>query len=489
MVQEYGHVSSPHLPFIVHPGPISPEDAHGNATAAVSEHIAEFVAAASFDAIPAPVRECACFHILDVIGTALAATRFDFARHAAAGLIGIGEPGTSTVIGMAQRLALRDAALLNGILAHGLDYDDTHPGAIVHPSSSAFPCALAMAEHLDAHGRDLLTAYVLGVDVATRVGIASDGRMHSAGFHTTGVAGHFGCAVAAGKLYGLDAKALVSAQGLAGSTASALAEHRADGAWNKRMHPGWAAAGGITAAALARGGFIGTRRIYEGDDGLFRSHTGQAPAAFEREAMTGGLGARWLIGEVAVKPFPICHLLHACADSALALKKKHGLNAADIREARALLHPDTFHYVCEPAEMRRRPLSDYMAKFSVQYVVAACLVRGKFGFAELEAAALQDAEILGLAQRVRHEADPESQFPRYFSGGVVVTLNDGRELVHMEKVNRGAGERALTGEEIAAKFMDNAQLVLPRDRAERIRDLVLALDRHPARELAAALAG
>jgi 2-methylcitrate dehydratase PrpD len=118
-----------------------------------------------------------------------------------------------------------------------------------------------------------------------------------------------------------------------------------------------------------------------------------------------------------------------------------------------------------------------MAKFSVQFVVAACFVRGKFGFAELEADALNDTEILALAQRVSHEADPESQFPKYFSGGVVVTTRDGRELVHMEKINRGAGDRALTGEEIAAKFMENASLAISRSRAERIRDAVRALGR------------
>jgi 2-methylcitrate dehydratase PrpD len=205
--------------------------------------------------------------------------------------------------------------------------------------------------------------------------------------------------------------------------------------------------------------------------------------------MTERLGEHWLLEEVAIKPFPICHILHACADAALALRRKHGLQPEQIAKVRALLHPETFHYVCEPADMRRRPTSEYMAKFSVQYVVAACFVRGKFGFAELEDDALRDEEILALAQRVSHEADPESQFPKYFSGGVVVTTTDGRELVHMEKINRGAGERALSAEDIATKFIDNAELVMPRAKAERIRDFVLDLERHDARELAALIGG
>lgn len=459
------------------------------ASASISQQIAEFAANLNYKSIPKAVRENAKYHILDVVGTGLAATRFDFAQHALSGLLGIAEGGKNSVIGMGVKLPLRDAVLLNGILAHGLDYDDTHPGAIVHPTGSAFPCSLGLGEHVDASGKDLLTAYTLGVEVATRVGVAAHGLMHAMGYHTTGIAGHFGCAVAAGKLFNLSPAKLALAQGLAGSTTSAMSEHRADGAWNKRMHPGWAGVGGITAASLARGGFVGTRRIYEGPDGLFRSHTGGKLAEVDLDAMTNNLGEQWLLDEVAIKPYPICHLLHACADSALALRRKHNLKPADIAKVRALLHPDTFHYVAEPADMRRKPVSDYMAKFSVQFVVAACFVRGKFGFAELETDALSDAAILELAQRVSHDTDPESQFPKYFSGGVVVTTRDGRELVHMEKINRGAGERALTGDEIAAKYMENAELVISRPRAERIRDAVLDLEKLSARELGGLLAG
>lgn len=458
-------------------------------TQSISQQFADFGAGLRHNDIPQAVRECAKYHILDVIGTALAATRFDFGQHALSGLLGIAEGGNNSVIGMGVKLPLRDAVLLNGILAHGLDYDDTHPGAIVHPTSSTFPCALGLSEHIDAPGRDLLAAYVLGVDVATRIGVAAKGLMHSQGFHTTGLAGHFGCVMVAGKLFNLSPAKLMMAQGLAGSTTSAMSEHRADGAWNKRMHPGWAGVGGITAASLARGGFVGTRRIYEGPDGLFRSHTGGRLKEVDLEAMTRGLGQQWLIEEVAIKPYPICHLLHACADAALAIRRKHNVKPQDIAKVRALLHPDTFHYVAEPADMRRRPVSDYMAKFSVQFVVAACFVRGKFGFAELETDALNDADILALAQRVSHDADPDSAFPKYFSGGVVVTLKDGRELVHMEKINRGAGDRALTGEEIVAKFMENAELVISRPRAEHIRDFVLELEKHSARELGRLLAG
>ena len=455
----------------------------------ISQKIAHFAANLTLESVGQATRQNAKFHILDVVGTALAATRFEFAQQALSGLLGIAENGKNSVIGMGVKLPMRDAVLLNGILAHGLDYDDTHPGAIVHPTGSAFPCALGLAEYLEASGKELLLAYILGAEIATRIGVAGKGLMHAMGFHTTGIAGHFGCAVAAGKLFHLSPAKLTLAQGLAGSTTSAMSEHRAEGAWNKRMHPGWAGVGGITAASLARGGFVGTRKIYEGADGLFRSHTGGKLDAVDLDALTHSLGQHWFLDEVAIKPFPICHLLHACADSALALKRKHQLQAKDIVKVRALLHPDTFHYVCEPAEMRRKPVSDYMAKFSVQFVVAACLIRGKFGFAELETDALNDPAILALAQKVSHDTDPDSQFPRYFSGGVVITTREGKELVHMEKINRGAGERALSEDDIVQKYHENAQLVISAPRAQHIQQIILNIENHSAREIASLLAG
>jgi len=457
------------------------------AARAISRTIAEFAENLRCGDLSPRLREFARYHILDVVGTSLAATRFDFAHRALTGLSSLADGGSNVVLGMGVKLPLKDAVLMNGILAHGLDYDDTHPGGPVHPSSSAFPCALGLAEFLDRTGPELLTAYLIGVEIATRFGMAANGTMHKSGFHTTGIAGHLGCAVAAGRLFRLNSEQLAWAQGLAGSTASAIAEHRADGAWNKRVHSGWAGVGGITAASLARSGFIGTSKVYEGGDGLLRSHAGAHLPDVKTGALTEGLGDTWRAEEVAVKPFPICHILHACVDSALALKRAHNLKSRDVAQVRALLHPETFHFVCDFPEMRRRPASDYIAKFSVYYAVAAALVRGKCGFAELEPAALNDPEILALAERVSYDADPESQFPKYFSGGVVITLKDGGVLTHVEKINRGAGDRALTSEEIAAKFMENAELAVARSRAEEMRDRVLEIERHSARDLARVL--
>ena len=191
------------------------------------------------------------------------------------------------------------------------------------------------------------------------------------------------------------------------STASALAEHRADGAWNKRFHPGWAGAGAITAASLARSGFLGTKKIYEGQDGLFRSHAGTFANLLQPDALVDGLGTTWRAEEVAIKPYPVCHMLHACIDSVLTLKRKHQIKVEDIAEVRALLSPAVFHSVCENPDLRRKPATDYIAKFSVYYTLAAALIRNRCGFAELEPESLGDPAILALAQRVTYDTDPD----------------------------------------------------------------------------------
>jgi len=453
----------------------------------VSRTIASFAAGMRYEQLPGDFVEFLKDHIIDVVGTSIAATRFDFARRALTGLSSLAESHGATVIGMTQKLPLKDAALMNGVLAHGLDYDDTHAVGPVHPSASAFPCALAVGEHVDCSGRELILAYALGIEVATRLGLAANGTMHKTGFHTTGVVGHNACAVTAGRLLGLDADQLVMAQGLAGSTAAAIAEHRKDGTWNKRIHPGWAAVGGITVACLARAGFTGTSKVYEGGDGLFRTHAGSHFDDVDIDALTDSLGERWRALEVAIKPYPVCHILHACIDSAIALRDQHALKASDIEKVRVLLHPDTFHYVCENPEMRRRPTTDYAAKFSAHYTTAAALIRGKCGFAELEQEVITDPAILALAQRVEHVPDPQSAFPEYFSGGVEITLANGRTIAHHDRVNRGAGERALDRAGITSKFLENAEFGMSRGRAEDMLESLLQLERFSGREVARAL--
>ncbi len=445
----------------------------------IAEELARFAGALSAESIPAAVLAHAKHCILDAVGIALAATGYDFAHRALTAIAGLAGAGEGAVIGMPARLPPRDAALINGILIHGLDFDDTHSGGVIHATSSVLPTVLAIAARRRASGRQMLTAYVLGVEVAARLGAVAKGAFHQVGFHPTGLIGAFACALAAGRLMGLGEAQLVMAQGLTLSAGSGSLEFLEDGAWNKRFHPGWAANAGITAAALAQQGFVGARRAYEGRFGLYASHL---QAHFDPEDLalaTAGLGEVWEMLQVAVKPYPACHFVHACTDAALALVREQGLNVAEIERVRALIPAEVVKTVCEPVANKRRPANSYDAQFSIPFAVAAALRRGRFTLAELEPEVLKDPEILALADRVAYEIDPAAIFPRHYSGELVVTTHNGRTVRHREAINRGNGERPLSEAAIIAKFEANAARVIARERARRIAALLLSLEEQP----------
>lgn len=450
---------------------------------APAQQIAHFAADFQLADVPESVRARARLHILDGLGLGIASTVEAYGKSAVAGIAAMATPGQCSVIGNASRFDVRDAALVNAVLIHGLDFDDTHLASIIHPTCTALPVALSLGEKLGVSGADVLAAFLAGAETGIRIGLAVDGGFHHVGYHATGVVSHFASAVTAGRLLGLTAEQITAAQGITGSTASGIQVFLEEGAWTKRFHPGWGAVAGITAAYLARSDFKGPTRPYEGKFGLFDTHLHGEEVKLA--PLTDALGSRWEFGETALKPYPVCHFIHGCADAAIELFREIG--GAPIARVDAYLAQPTLHIIAEPAEAKERPTTDYEAKFSAQFVVAYCLLRGRFGLPDLLPAALADAEVRDLAQRVKCHEDTETAFPTYFSGGVMVTLEDGRVLTRHVRVNSGAGERAMDADAVVEKFMASASLAFPADKAERVRDAVLDLENTTAAELMALL--
>lgn len=449
---------------------------------AAARQIARFAAGFRLEDVPEAVRHRAKLHILDALGLGLASTAQAYAEPTIAGVAAMGDGGACSLIGRSERLGVRDAALVNGVLIHGLDFDDTHLASIIHPTATSLPAALALGESLDASGADVLAAFLAGAETSIRIGLAVDGGFHHVGYHATGVVSHFASAVTAGRLLGLNEDQITQAQGVTGSTASGIQVFLEEGAWTKRFHPGWGAVAGITAAHLVRAGFKGPSRPYEGKFGLFDTHLHE-PAKLN--ALTDGLGDVWHFGETALKPYPVCHFIHGCADAAIELFPEIG--GTEIVGVKALLAQPTLHIIAEPAEAKENARTEYEAKFSAQFVVAACLLKGFFGLPDLLPQALADPAVQALARKVKCFEDAESAFPTYFSGGVEVTLADGRVLTRHIRVNSGAGERAMGVDAVSTKFLSSASLAIPAAQATRIRDAVLALEDVPARDLMALL--
>jgi len=439
--------------------------------------LAAFACGLDAASVPDRVMARARLHVLDCIGIALASTGYDFGRRTLDAVRGIAGAGPSPVIGMDVRLPLRDAALVNGVLIHGLDFDDTHSDGVVHASAPALCAALAQGLAAGVSGRELLAAYLVGVEASSRIGQAAQGGFHVRGHHPTGLVGAFGAALTAARLSGLSERQAAMAQGIALSMASGSLEFLSDGAWTKRLHPGWAAAAGITAAALAGGGFQGPGAPYEGRYGLYNLHLGAGHGA-RIDMATAGLGEVWELENVAFKPYPACHFNHAFADAALALRRG-GLRPEDVDSITGYLADAQANVVCRPEETKKRPQNSYDAQFSMHYTIAAALTHGRFTLNELDADAISDPAVLALADRIDFAVDPESAFPRYYSGEIRVRTRDGRELRHREAFNRGSDANPLSADDICAKFRDNAGRAVSAARAERIFDAVMALDRAP----------
>ena len=272
----------------------------------------------------------------------------------------------------------------------------------------------------------------------------------------------------------LDAAQHTLAQGIALSMTSGTLQPLQEGSWTKRLHPGWAGASGITAAAFARAGYVGPAQAYEGHFGLYGCFLGEHKASAQPQAVIEGLGDTWEFTRTSIKLFPACHQLHAFMNCAIKLSKEQAFTADNVESVRTLIADAAVPLVCEPLASKLKPASSYAAQFSLPYSVACAMVRGRFGLNEIEAPSYTDDELLKLANKVSYEIDPNPGFPKSRSGEVIVKMKDGRELRHRDNI---LPDEPASAESIVAKFMQNTDGILPRARAEQVREAVLGLER------------
>ncbi|WP_327085138.1 MmgE/PrpD family protein [Nonomuraea sp. NBC_01738] len=451
------------------------------------QRFAQFAAGCREDGVPEAVRDDVTGRVLDVLGNCLAAYAEPDGDAAPAVLRAVRRwNGTqeATAIGSGLRLPAPSAALVNGTLAHALDYDDTHLPSVLHPSAPVVPAALAAAEATGAGGDDLLAAVAAGVEVCNRLGMASylpearNSLFFEKGQHATSICGTLGAAVAAGMLFGLSEQGLADALGIAASMGSGVIEANRTGGTIKRAHCGWAAHAGVNAAVLALEGLTGPPTVLEGRFGFFQAWL---DGRYDAEALTSGLGERWELLRTVYKPYPTNHFTHPGIDCALALRGR--FDPADVEDVELGVAAPVLRTIAEPREDKVRPRSPYHAKFSAPYTVAAALLGGGGLGLSLDDFAELDPARLALAERVRCVADERASeiFPLAFAAVLRVRLRGGEMLEHRVDSSRGGPEHPLSAGDLATKFRVNAGRALP---AERIEALVAAARRRaPAAEL------
>ncbi|HSC94752.1 MAG TPA: MmgE/PrpD family protein [Burkholderiales bacterium] len=442
--------------------------------AAVAELLAERAVRLRAEDFPAALRRRAEELLIDVVGLCVAARGTDYMK----ALVAAADAGGGcTAVGHAATYDPGTAALINGTAAHGEDFDDTFEGGPVHSSAVVIPAVLAACERFGRDGRAALAAIVCGVEATCRLSMIIPKAIHKAGFHPTSVLGTIGAALAAAKAMGLDRQQTVDALGIAGSMAGGIIEYLAEGAWTKRMHPGWAAQAGLAAARLGKSGFLGPRTVLEGSHGLFHGFARSVEGDYS--VLTDGFGERWFTDAITFKPYATGTMNQPYVDCALRLRAR-GVRAEDVTEILCETAEGYVHRLWEPLASKHRPANAYAAKFSTPFNIAVALVTGGAGLAAFTEATARDERILALASRVRYVVDPNNPYPKAFTGHIRATLRDGRVIEERQPHIRGGAHEPLSRAEIESKFRGNCEHGgWPREKSQRFLDAVPAFFDRP----------
>lgn len=441
----------------------------------ITRTLAEFVSGIAYGTLPLEVRERVKALALDLVGIALRARNDAESTPAmitAAGRLGL-TGGDCTVIGDAAGYTPAGAAMLNGTLAHSLDFDDTHASASLHPSAPIVPAAFAAAEMEGAGGEEVIAAIAAGYETQIRLSRALDPAAHyDRGFHPTATCGAFGAAAAAGRLLQLDADRCADAFGIVLSMAAGSMQFLANGAWTKRSHVGHAAMCGLMAATLAREGYKGAADAIEGKWGFLHAY---APAADARKAVDA-LGHLWETLKIAVKPYPSCRYSHAAIDGILALARAHGIGAEEVAEVMVGLPEPGWKIIGDPEAAKQSPGSVVDGQFSMAFCASVALRSGGLAWDDY-ARHLGDPVTLALCKRVKTRIDPRAQgdFPEELSASVRISTARGAFETYV-RVPKGEPANFLSAAELRAKFDGLAAPYLPARRRDELAEALLALE-------------
>lgn len=428
-----------------------------------------------FEDLPSPVVERAKLFILDTIGTALAGSSAPGVQAVLDLVIGTGGRPESTLWASsgAQQLPAAAAALANGVMAHARDFDDTHDAAIVHANTSVLPAAFAMAESRHRSGKDLITAVVLGVDLACRMGLAAPslgGWIHSS------TLAYFGATAAACKLSGCSAEQAINAMGIVYSQVAGNTQCLIEGALSKRMQPAFGARAGIFSTQLAEKGVTGPRHSLEGKYGFFNLYQ---RGNYSRERLLKDLGRHFEGINLSMKPYPCCRATHASIDTILECLAELSFTAEDVEAITVHVPPVVMDFVGRPFAVGPSP--QVSAQFSIPYTVATCILKNEIFIDDFEDATVIASPARELARRVQvverqDVADPKAFVPIRME----IRLRNGKSMVRETHRMKGSPELPMSTGECITKFKkcnDCALTPLPALNADALIEQALSLER------------
>ncbi len=428
----------------------------------LTRKLAEFISALRYEDLPPEVIMESKLCILDWFGVALSGSKEQLIDILLQVIMEQGGNPCASIIGKSDKLSLQQAALVNGVSSHALDFDDVHMKMMGHPSVVILPGVMALGEFKRCSGTDLITAFVAGFETACHVGFCQTRRHGARGWHPTGTIGHFGAVAACTNLLHLDIEKSVNAIGIAGTQAAGL--RKVFGTMCKPLHAGKASMNGLFAAQLAEKGFNSSEEIIEGKEGFTHTFTpdGQLMCTLE------GLGKHYEILNVMFKRYASCFGTHPTIDAALAFREE-GLKTDDIKS----VHVIPFHGLYDAINIMK-PCTGLEGKFSIPYTFAVALIKGKVGEDEFAEESIRNPDIVQIRDKVtmeKNESMPEN------NSLVVIEMRDGRKLEKHIDINEVFKDPGKKEESLRNKFKDCATKVLSEDQSEDLYARIMELEK------------
>ncbi|MCY4139521.1 MAG: MmgE/PrpD family protein [Rhodobacteraceae bacterium] len=429
----------------------------------VTGSLAALIASLASYRVPVDVRDYARIVVFDTIGVLAAASHPSVTSASRIGVFAEthGGAGPATLVGRNRKVDVVSAVLANGTLGYAIDFEPHHPEAVLHPAAVVVPVALALSEAYRKSGTEMITAVILGCEVAYRVSMALDPReLYALGFHPSAVAGVFGASATSACLLELDKEACVRALGLAALQASGLLAWQDDPCEDARpFQMGMAARNGVTAALLAGQGFGAPDRVFDGGHTVLRAFSRSADPA----PLTDQLGESWNgIIELAIKPYPCVSFLHPALDALEKLLAREQIHPDEIESMDLRFADSGAHCVDD------NPLKGHCA----QYILPVRAATGRLTFLDL----FEDlrgsnpgvARLAAVTTVTRDRGDFDEIFPNFYACEVTLRLSDGRKLTERRDIARGYPQAPLSDEDITDKFRSVVSSVADTERVERL---------------------
>jgi len=442
-----------------------------------TEKIARFIAETGYEEIPRDAVEKAKRTALDCLGAALAGVAEPVSQTITAYATKLGGPSQASLFGAGLKVSVPDAALANGVIAHALDYDDCGV-KIGHPSVLVLPAVLSLGEHLGASGQEILTAYILGLEVEGKMALHADFKLMQARLNHQAWYGSIGAAAACSKLLRLDVAKTRMALGIGANFACGLSANH--GSMAGAMAAGNACRNGVTAALMAREGLTANPNIIETKNGFYDTLVGAGH--YHAERMADGLGKPFYIESpgIGLKKYPSCYHTHRALDGVFQLLGEHRLSDKDIVEVDVGTSERAMRVLAFS-----EPETPYQAKFSMPYCIAAAVVDHQVTLDTFTAHKMEDQGIVEARKKVHlsfpdvpiwpglADVGPDTEF---VGNPVTIRTKDGRSYSARVDIPRGDPALPLTDDELLTKYRDCGRSQLRQDNIERSVSLALGLE-------------